>query len=194
MRHIRPTDCLSYANVVILCGINDLREGQYIRTCDIDVNKTFSVFKEKITEISRIKKNINIFISPILPSRSAIYHARAVRFNSLIFSEIIDKGYYRCSILNVSSMCDSSYRTDLLDTSYSRGDVVHLNDRGTRKLAMLIKDCIFRKYNSSKGSRIDSTIVESHTVLLLVVDSLGHSPSSWCTNLIKRCVAAVANL
>ena len=156
VKDIRPTDCMSYANVVILCGINDLREGRYTKTGDIDVNKTFSIFKDKISEICRIKKNINVFICPILPSKSYIYHARAVKFNKLIYSEIIDQGYYRCSILNVSSFCDSSYRSDLLDSSYSRGDLVHLNARGTRKLATLIKDSIFRKYNSGKGSRIDS--------------------------------------
>jgi hypothetical protein len=156
VKHIRPTDCMSYANVVIVCGINDLREGQYLKTCDIDVNKTFSVFKDKISEICRIKKNINVFICPILPSKSYIYHARAVKFNKLIYSDIICQGYYRCSILDVSSFCDSSYRSDLLDSSYSRGDLVHLNTRGTRKLATVIKDSIFRKYNSGKGSRIDS--------------------------------------
>ena len=156
VKHIRPTDCLSYSNVVIVCGINDLREGQYKRTCDINVSKTFDVLKDKITTISRLKKNINIFISPILPSRSSIYQARAVKFNKLIYSEIIDQNYYKCSILNVTSLCDSTYRTDLLDTSYSRGDQVHLNQSGTRKLAMIIKESIFHKYNSGKGSRIDS--------------------------------------
>ena len=156
---ISPIDCLSYANVVIQCGINDISEGsgQYHRkTSDIDVDQIFSEFKGKVSTICKLKKNINVFITPILPTRSVTYNARAVRFNRLIYSQIIDQNYYRCSMLNVSGLCDSSYRTDLLDASYSRGDAVHLNHRGTRYLANVMKDSIFRVYNSGRRNRINS--------------------------------------
>ena len=125
------------------------------RELQFDIQK-YGKFKDKITAISKLKKNINIFICPILPARSSVYNARAIKFNKLIYSQIIDQNYFRCSIIDVTSLCDSTYRTDLLDTYYSRGDSVHLNHRGTRKLAMIIKDSIYVRYNSGKGSRIDS--------------------------------------
>ncbi len=158
VRHISPLDCMSYANVVVVCGVNDLREGSVGRhsSTNIDVDRSFNELKDKIDTICRLKKNINVLISPILPTRSSVLNARAVRFNHLIFSQIIDQNYYRCSILNVTSLCDSTYRTNLLDTVYSRGDMVHLNHRGTRRLATIIKDAIFLRYNSGKGGRVDS--------------------------------------
>ncbi len=151
VKDISPLDCMSYANVVLLCGINDLRS-----SASIDVDRTFDVFKDKVSSICQLKKNINVFISPILPTRSHVYNTRAIKFNRLIYSQIIDQNYYRCSILNMSSLCDLTYDTDLLDLSYSRGDAVHLSHRGTRKLATIIKEAIFLKYNSGRGGRIDS--------------------------------------
>ena len=153
---IRPTDCLSYSNVVIQCGINDLRKGNNQRVAA--ASTIFNVLKEKVTTILKLKENINIFISPILPTRLVHYNQRVVTFNRLIRSQIIDQ-HYRCSLLDVSSFCDATYRTDLLDSSFCRseGDPVHLNSLGTRKLAGIIRKAIFLKYNSRKGGRISST-------------------------------------
>ena len=64
--------------------------------------------------------------------------------------------YFKCTLLDMSGFCDSTYATDLLDHSLSRGDLVHLNHRGTRKLAIIIKDNIYLKYNSGRGSHINS--------------------------------------
>ena len=153
---IRPTDCLSYSNVVIQCGINDLRQG--INQTASAVNNKFNILKDKITTMLQLKDKINIFICPILPTRSVYYNQRVVTFNRLIRSQIVNQNY-RCSLLDVSSFCDATYKTDLLDPSFcrSQGDPVHLNSLGTRKLAGIIKTAIFLKYNSGKGSRISST-------------------------------------
>ncbi len=105
--------------------------------------------------ICQLKRNINVFICPILPTRSSVFNARAIRFNKSIYSQIIDQNY-RCNILNVISFCESTHRSNLLDPAYSRGDMVHLNHRGTRKLATIIKDAVFLKYNSGKGGRVNS--------------------------------------
>ena len=106
--------------------------------------------------ISRLKSNINIFICPILPSRSELYLKRATMLNRLIRDSIV-KQDYRCTFLDVDVMCDSTYRTDLLDVSFSKGDLVHLNRRGTGRLASVFKDAVFRKYNSGKGGRVNSS-------------------------------------
>ncbi len=159
VRSISPLDCLSYANVVIQCGVNDIRDshvGGHKTSTNINVDNTFKELKGKIDLICQLKKNINVFICPILPTRSSVLNARAVRFNNLIYSQIIDQNYYRCNMINVSSLCDATYRTNLLDPAYSRGDMVHLNRRGTGRLASIIKDVIFLKYNSGKGGRINS--------------------------------------
>ena len=142
-----------------MCGINNIREGtgrHRQNTADIDVDQTFKTFKGKIDLMCKLKKNINVFISPILPTKSTLYNVRAVKFNNLICREIMEQNYYKCTLLDVSSFCDSTCATDLLDHSLSRGDLVHLNHNGTRKLATIIKDSIYRKYNSGKGSRTNS--------------------------------------
>ena len=135
--------------MVFSCGINNIREAS-----NINVTKTFNEFKDTIDNICKLKKNINIFISPILPTRSAMYNARAIHFNKLIRSQIIDNNYYQCTMLDVSSFCDRN--TDLLNQYYSRGDLVHLNHSGTRKFANVIKESIYLKYNSGKRGRINS--------------------------------------
>ena len=157
MSKIKPTDCLSYANVVIQCGINDLRPGNANFDRAVDVNGLCNELQEKVNTISKLKGNINIFISPVLPCRVDKYNRRAIALNKLIRSNITDSNY-RCTLLDVSTFCDRSYRTDSLDVSYSRGDAVHLNNRGTIKLATIIKNNIFLKYNSGKGSRINSNL------------------------------------
>ena len=76
--------------------------------------------------------------------------------NRLIRDSIV-KQDYRCTFLNASVMCDSTYRTDLLDVSYSKGDLVHLNQRGTGRLAAVFKEAVYLKYNSGKGGRVNSS-------------------------------------
>ena len=153
---ICPTDCLSYSNVIIQCGINDLRPRPGQADRGVNINAVFNTLKNKVNAISKLKSNINIFICPVLPSRSELYLKRAIMLNNLIRDSIV-KQDYRCTFLNVSVMCDSTYRTDLLDVSYSKGDLVHLNRRGTGRLAAVFKEAVYLKYNSGKGGRVNSS-------------------------------------
>ena len=158
IEQINPLDYLSYNNVVVQCGINDLVNCQL--SGPNDVKKIFKQYKAKIDHILALKQNINIFICPLLPTRS-IFLVKAVNlFNSLLWSEIIEKNY-RCTLLAITGLSDDS---GLLEYKYSKGDRLHLNFKGRVFLAMLIKKTIFLKYNSGKNGRISSNRPYSDTL------------------------------
>ena len=94
---------MSYNNVVIQCGINNITSSKTPINEPSDVRAIFDIFKNKVDQIMSVTEKINVYIVPILPTRSVTYN-RAVRvFNSLIKSNIIDF-YYRCMCINVSEL------------------------------------------------------------------------------------------
>ena len=74
IEHINPADCISYNNVVIQCGINNLTSRSAKITGLSDVSKVFDEFKHKIEGIHAVNPKINVFIVPILPTRSVTYN------------------------------------------------------------------------------------------------------------------------
>ena len=94
IEHINPADCMSYNNVVIQCGINNITSSKTPINGPRDVHTIFDIFKNKVDQIMFVTNKVNVYIVPILPTRSVTYN-RAVRvFNSLIKSNII-AFYYR---------------------------------------------------------------------------------------------------
>ena len=147
--------------MVVQCGINDLVN------CHLsgpnDVQNVFAQYKAKIDQIITLNQNINIFICPLLPTRS-IFLLKAVKlFNALLRSEIIEKNY-RCTLLDITEFSDDA---GLLIYKYAKGDRLHLNFKGRVSLAMIIKKTIFLKYNSGKNGRISSSRPVSYTHLTL---------------------------
>ena len=149
---INPSDCLSYNNVVIQCGINHFTKGNIYGPQD--VKAVFEQFKTKIDIILRAKRNINIFIVPLLPTRSVFYNKCVNVFNNLIKAKITDVNY-KCTILDVELLYDDG---GLLCRDYMKfeHDNIHLNKSAVRKIAFIIKQSIYLKYNSGKKRCINS--------------------------------------
>ena len=96
-----------------------------------------------------VSPTINVFIVPILPTRSVTYN-RAVRvFNNMIQLHIIDT-FYRCMCINIEELpfSDGSLRPEFMHADW---DNIHLNIKGIRKNAYNIRSTIFLKYNSGRG-------------------------------------------
>ena len=58
-------------------------------------------------------------------------------------------------MLNVAELTD---KANLLDVQFSKCDKVHLNKYGVSKLATIIKDSIFLRYNGGRGPRYSSVL------------------------------------
>ena len=149
---INPADCLSYSNVVIQCGINNIVKRKI--NGPNDVKEEFTKLKLKVNEILKLKSNINVFICPLLPPNSE-YLIRSINyFNKLICSEICDMNY-KCSMLNIRCLGDES-GVGLINPIFSRGDSIHVNRHGSSKLAKIIKNTIFDRYNLRKKESYSS--------------------------------------
>ena len=59
---IEPSKCLSYCNVVIMCGTNNLKKS------NVDVLKTYKTYKGKFEEIRKLNPKCNLFVCPVLCS------------------------------------------------------------------------------------------------------------------------------
>ena len=84
---IDPTICCSYNNVVIMCGINNIKKPEIRGPQDID--RIYESCKAKVSEIRLLNPKCKIFICPILPTKSHELNKGALYFNKLIFSDLI---------------------------------------------------------------------------------------------------------
>ena len=159
---INPADCMSYNNAVIQCGINDLTGNKVTITGPKDVGVVFDHFKCKIDGILAANPKINVFIVPLLPTRSVTYNKYVRVFNSLLKSNIIDCDY-RCTAINVAELeySDGILRSECLKVDW---DNIHINIKSVRKVAMSVRDAIYLKYNSGRKNRINSTKLYSEAV------------------------------
>ena len=145
---IDPIDTAGYSNVVILCGINDVKQKNI--SSKSDVYNVYSALRLKIEMIHCINPKAHIFVCPLLPSRLFSAVEKINDFNSHIFDDLqfID---YNISI--VQGFHDFVGDNHLLASRYSRGegDYLHLNVNGINVLANKIKTHIFdRKKGRSR--------------------------------------------
>ena len=150
---INPADCISYNNVVIHCGINDLTNNQGLIKGPQDVANIFTKLKNKVDEIVALSPKINVFVVPLLPTGSVVFNKYVRYFNHLIQTKLIDCNY-KCMSIDVSQFAfsDGMLRKDCRRNDW---DNIHLNYKAVRSLAVLIRDSIFQKYNSGRKSRVD---------------------------------------
>ena len=142
---IDPTCCSSYNNIVILCGINDIKS-KYIRNSN-DIKELYIRLKCKIEQIHLLNKKANIFVCPILPTKSFDLNKRALDFNKHILRDLRQS----CPGVSVVLGFDEFLDKDgyLAEKSSSTGDHLHLNVVGARHLANLIKASISLKSGGS---------------------------------------------
>ena len=150
---INPLDCAGYRNVVLLCGINDLRK-ECVKS-EKDVKNIYGKFVSKIEQIQVINPRAKIYVCPVLPTKLADVNRRAVCFNRHIFNDLISSNFGVSVVFGFDRFLDEQ---GLLHQNLSRRlnkhqrpDYLHLNWKGCAQLARLIKNTIFHR----KSSRVD---------------------------------------
>ena len=135
---IDPKACIGYKNVVIHCGINDIRRPQ------ADVRDCATRLIGKLDKISRVcKSSSKIIVSPILPTKLPHLNEKAKLFNQLIF-DYINKVNPRIGCLDFNNFLD--IETGLLADQYGsfrdRTDAIHLGSSGIFTLSRVIVEKI----------------------------------------------------
>ena len=146
-----PLECMGYNNIVIQCGLNDIRHPE-IKT-EKQIRSIFVDFKTKVDNIIHFNKRASIFIVPILPTKLANVNRKALFFNHLIRSDLVNQNRAVSVIPGIADFVDNF---GSLSKRYSlrEGDNLHLNAEGTRLLAKLVKTAIFSRKKERQQRRL----------------------------------------
>ena len=156
---IDPLKCIAINNVVLHCGINNIKS-KYINS-DHDIKDLYKCFKSKIEDIRRINKKCRILISPILPTRLPGLNKRAVYYNSLLFNDLAQSNLRVEFVYGYDAFLDQD---DCLNTELARfHDHLHLNASGVRFMARCIKDLILIK--KKRGDKQHSSKPKPRTMV-----------------------------
>ena len=153
VEQIDPLICTSYANVVVLCGINSIRKNE-VNTRD-KVKDVYNLFKSKIEQIQLLNKRARIFVCAVLPTKIRDYNRKASYFNYLLENDLIRSSYGVTLVGNPEFEKFVSPQTGFLCDSFSfPGDSLHLTRSAASILARVIKHAIFaRKKKMVNGMR-----------------------------------------
>lgn len=152
---INPYDASSYNNVVIMCGINDIKVDG-VKNKD-DLRNIYNKLKSKIEQIQTINSKSHIYICPVLPTKIAELNRKVVCFNSLIFSELLPSNFGVTCVNGFDGFLDEN---GLLSKNLSRHlnkfkklDTLHLSWKGVATLARLIKSTVLLRMNGGIDRR-----------------------------------------
>lgn len=166
IRNINAEDCIGYQNVLIHCGINDLRDKSPGRQPDdpepTDIEAHFSLLVQKIKEIKSLCPYTSISVSPLLPTKNFKLNKRVIQFNTLLFDFIsTKKDSEGVQCLDFSEFVDADHgilREDLgtwdsQNNCYNKKDILHLGKIGIRLLAKVVKQSLLHKYITMRSYR-----------------------------------------
>ena len=156
VKEIDPLKCLGYNNIVLQCGLNDIRHSE-IKT-EKQVRTKYVDFKAKIDNIIHFNKRARIFIVPILATKLANVNRKASLFNSLIHNDLAQHSTAISVVQGYAGFVDKNS----LASRYSlrEGDNLHINDEGTRLLAKIIKSSIFFRKRQRQNGRLYSSALK----------------------------------
>ena len=154
---IDPRVCIAYKNVVIMCGTNDVRKRHLRRKEDLE--EILKRLQQKIEEIRALNPSCSILICPVLPTKDSIINEKVFDYCAMIRHQLVPKlcgvryvpGFDRFLDTDWKLSRDLSKQVD----RYGQPDILHLNSQGTRVLARLIKQCIFRKGENQTSTRVN---------------------------------------
>ena len=155
IRDIDPVSCMGYANVVLLCGINDIKESQI--QCENDIANCYAELKQKIKQIKLLSPSTKaVFVCQLLPTKDLTLNRKVNDFNKLLHFDLFPsckdveyvEGFQRFACNRVLAAELSMY----LD-KHGRFDMLHLNRAGARVLAGLIKQSVFLRLNGGIDKR-----------------------------------------
>jgi alkylated DNA repair dioxygenase AlkB len=155
IHEIDPVSCMGYSNVVLLCGINDLKRADV--GSDNDVADYFVKFKQKVKQIQLLSPSTRaVFVCPLLPTKDILLNRKVNTFNRLVYENLVptckDVVYVDGFIGFARDHVLSSELSRQFDKN-GRQDILHLNHLGARVLAGLIKRSVFLRLNGGVDRR-----------------------------------------
>ena len=154
IKDIDPVSCMGYSNVVLLCGINDIKETQV--QCQSDIADCYSLLKQKIKQIKLLSPCTAVFVCQLLPTKDLTLNRKVDDFNQLIHFDLFPSckdleyvegfGQFACNRILAAELSMQFDR-------FGRYDMLHLNRAGARVLASLIKQSIFLRFHGGVDKR-----------------------------------------
>ena len=146
--------CVGYNNVVIHCGLNDVRQADI--QSDDDVRNVYVKFKSKINQVLHVNKRARVYVNLLLPTKIEDCNKKIKYFNRLIIDDLCKSFDNRVKSIDAhKKFCDSN---GFLSTSLSqefnrenRPDYLHLNAAGLKLLSVSIKNAIFVSKRQRQG-------------------------------------------
>lgn len=165
IKHIDERKCLGYKNIVIHCGINDIRDNSPGRTDTdpepTDVKAHFELLAQKVCKIKQMCPASSIVVNPLLPTKNPRLNQRVLEFNALLFgflaNDVRGEGVRSVNLTNfVDGQQGGVLREDygVWDTrtnAYSKRDILHLGRQGIRLLAKTICESVQNKFITSRS-------------------------------------------
>ena len=152
---INPYVSCGYQNIVILCGINDLKRDD-VKNC-ADVRRIFDLYVEKVNSLQAANPKAHIYVCPPLPSKRAELNRKSIYFNKLICSELLPYNFGVTFVDGFDEFCDQTgLLSPLLSQSfdkYHRQDYLHLNWRGAARLGVIIRNTVLLRMNGGVDRR-----------------------------------------
>ena len=154
IQDIDPVSCMGYANVVLLCGINDVRQPDV--TSKNAVAECYNKLKLKVNQIQQLSPKSTVFVCRLLPTKDHQLNMKVDTFNRLIFFDMVPTCKDVVCVDRFWKFARNHVLADELSKPFDRHgrpDVLHLNRSGVRMLAGLIKQSVFLRLNGGVDRR-----------------------------------------
>lgn len=148
---IDPNCCTAYSNVVIMCGIND------VKLPESDVRIVCKSLLVKIKEIKLLNPKCFVYVCPLLPTKIAGLLTKVNCFNELLMNGIASMSSGVRCVQGFNGFADHHgmlvHQLSKTVDRHNRPDTLHLNELGARVLAGLIKQTIFSRLHRGVDKR-----------------------------------------
>ena len=156
LEDINPYDTCGFSNVVIMCGINNIKS-ESVKTPE-NIRSVYNALVSKIEHIQSVNPKAHVFVCPVLPTKRVELNRKGVFFNKLIMNELLTSNFGVTFVDGFQAFLDDQ---GLLNRNMSREfnrfkrpDFLHLNWTGLAKLGCLIRDTVlFRVSGVRRGRR-----------------------------------------
>ena len=136
---INVTACAGYSNIILHCGINDIKSNS-INNIE-KVSGCFEKLRHKIELVRKLCPTSQLIVSPILPTKDKELSAKAFDFNEMLFC--FEDNVQQFRTLNFNCFCDmNGILLNSMGCYNKPSDILHLGSQGIKQLVKLIKDCV----------------------------------------------------
>ena len=159
IENIDPHSCAAYNNVVILCGINDVKQDN--ASNQHAIRDLCNTLLDKIKQIKLLNKSCCMHVCQLLPTKDVVLNRRVNYFNKILLNGLATLSFDVQCVQGFHGFAE--YDGKLVDQlsktvdRHGRPDTLHLNNYGARVLASLIKRSIFCRLQRGEDRRRGQT-------------------------------------